>query len=359
MTTSFKEYFKQNTQAPYSVCVLGATGVVGHELLRVLEEKKIPIKSLIAIASNKSFGKDVMLNGKFYQCTTMDRISRESSEIVQAIDIVFCCLDTPMAQENINKIRLLNQKAIIIDISSDFRMDDSVPLIVPEINSSELEKPINDLKLISGPNCIAAPVAVIAGHLEKYIPIKRLVISTYQATSGAGKAGQDELFLQTKKIYENEFTTPSVFPETIAFNCIPHIGSFEKDTFVTGEERKIMIETEKIVNKKIPISVTSVRVPVLNCHALSMNVEFDSEKAVNLEELREYLDEADGIHVYDNPEKNIYATQKNSSQTDDVFVSRLRSDESVVCGINLWAVCDNVRKGAALNAVQIAEYLIN
>ncbi|HLD76670.1 MAG TPA: aspartate-semialdehyde dehydrogenase, partial [Rickettsiales bacterium] len=243
---------------------------------------------------------------------------------------------------------------VVIDNTSHFRMEKDIPLVVPEVNPEDIAG-YKTRNIIANPNCSTIQMVVALKPLHDIAKIKRIVVATYQAVSGAGKEAMDELFNSTKKIYANEFQEPIRFPRRIAFNAIPQIDSFMENGF-TKEEWKMIMETKKILDDKIEVWATCVRVPVFNCHSEAVNVEFT--KAISVAQAKKALEKADGILVIDNPQEGAYITPIEASTRDEVFVSRLRKDESVKNGLAMWIVSDNLRKGAALNAVQIAEILV-
>lgn len=340
----------------YNIAVIGATGNVGREILLILEERKFPISNIFALASKKSVGKKISLS----LTKSIDVQNLEDFDFNENnIDIAFFCAGEEISKKYAEKVA--NTGCIVIDKSSLFRMDPDVPLIIPEINGNQL-KQLPKKNIISTPNCTTIPLLLCLKPLDEKYKIKRVVITTFQSVSGTGKEAMDELYSQTKGYYEaeiqhleNDNLKGKVYPKQIAFNCIPQCDSFSHDGF-TKEEDKVINETEKILNKKINMSVTCVRVPVFRCHAESVNIEFENK--IDLEELYEYLDEQDGVVLKDRQNDGGYAVQTESVGTDCVFISRLRRDFSVNNGINFWLVCDNLRKGSALNGVQIAERLI-
>lgn len=329
----------------YVVAVIGATGNVGREVLNNLFTRNFPVKEVFVAASSDSVGKQVSFGDGALKVMQMNELD------FSKIDIAFFCAGSAVS-EKYAKTAAQNG-CIVIDKSSFYRLEKEVPLIVPEAN-------INTLKgfksgIISNPNCCTIPLAVALKPLDNAAKIKRTVISTYQSTSGAGKAGMDELYNQTKAKFIFENLKPEVFPEQIAFNLFPHIGDFRKDGYST-EEYKIEEELKKIIGNHINPTVTCVRVPVFVSHSMSVNVEF--EKNINAQEAEEILEEADGIITYNIENEIKYATPVDAVENDEVFVSRIRDDKSRKNALNLWICSDNLRKGAALNAVQIAEAII-
>lgn len=336
----------------YKIAVIGATGRVGSEVLSVLDEfqkeEKFFIDSVVAFASKKSEGKKVSFGDE-----VLTVLSIENHDFV-GIDIAIFCANSHISERYVP----IATKAgcIVIDNTSHFRMKEGVPLIIPEINKDKITEYKNH-NIISNPNCTIIQMLLALHLLHQKAKIKRIVASTYQSTSGAGKAAMDELYNQTKKIFMNEAKKPEIFPKRIAFNCIPHIGEFMKDGS-TKEEWKMQEEAKKILEEDIKVTATCVRVPVFVGHAIAVNVEFDQH--ITEEEAREVLSGAEdsGILVYDRREDGEYTTQIDAVQGDAVYVSRIRQDNTVKHGLNMWIVANNLRKGAALNIVQILEILI-
>ncbi len=330
----------------YNVAVIGATGNVGREVLNTLVEREFPISKIYAVASPESIGKSVSFGEdtiKTYQITDIDFAD---------IDFAFFCAGSKISGKY---AKLAADKGcVVIDKSSLFRLDKDVPLIVPEANINALK----DFKIggiVSNPNCCTIPLAVALKPLDNIAKIKRIVISTYQSVSGAGKAAMDELYIQTKAKYVFENKKPEVFENQIAFNLFPHIGDFREDG-QTDEEYKIQQELKKIIGNHIEVSVTCVRVPVFVSHSISVNVQF--EKTIDAKEAQEILSDIDEIIVYSDENETKYATPVDVVESDGVYVSRIRNDSSCKNTLNMWVVTDNLRKGAALNAVQIAEEII-
>jgi aspartate-semialdehyde dehydrogenase len=330
----------------YNVVVIGATGNVGREVLNSLSQRNFPINKILAVASPESVGKSVSFGDdtiKIHQITDLDFAN---------LDFAFFCAGSKISKQY---AKIASSKGCtVIDKSSFFRLDDDVPLIVPEANISALK----NFKLggiIANPNCCTIPLAVALKPLDNAAKIKRIVISTYQSVSGAGKDAMDELYRQTKSKFVFENLPPQVFPTQIAFNLFPHIGDFQEDGS-TDEESKIENELKKIINNSIKVSVTCVRVPVFVSHSMSVNVEF--ENSMEAKEAEEILSELDGIITYSCDNEIQYATPVDVVEDDNVYVSRIRNDRSCPNTINMWITTDNLRKGAALNAVQIAEELI-
>jgi aspartate-semialdehyde dehydrogenase len=324
----------------YTVAVVGATGLVGSTMVKVLEERKFPVGKLIPLASARSAGKEVKFNG------TSVAVRELKAEEFSGVDIALFSAGASISTEFAPKA--VEQKAVVIDNSSAFRMEERVPLVVPEVNPSDIFKHHG---IIANPNCSTIQMVVALKPLHDVFHIKRVVVSTYQSVTGAGQKGVDQL--------EDEMTKRAVrvkkFPHAIAYNVLPHIDVFLENGY-TKEEQKMMLETVKIMGENIPVTATTVRVPVIGGHSEAVNVEF--EKPCTAEEVRSILQNAPGIIVQDDPRNNVYPLAINAYGKNEVFVGRIRKDYSVPSGINLWIVSDNVRKGAATNAVQIAEVLI-
>jgi len=331
----------------YNIAVIGATGNVGRETLNILAERNFPINKIHAIASNNSIGREVSFGERTLKINSLDNLDFDN------VDIAFFSAGSNISKEFIPKATAKN--CVVIDKSSFFRLDDQVPLVVPEANLSTL-KGFTAKNIIANPNCIAIPLAVVLKPLDNEISIKRVVISTYQSVSGAGKAGMDELYDQTKSKYAFIENNPKIFPKQIAFNLFPHIGDVNRDGYTT-EESKIVLELKKIMGDHLKTSVTSVRVPVFIGHSISVNIEFSGK--MNAKEAEEILKEADGVITISHANDLAYISPVEAVGEDAVYVSRIRDDASSTNTINLWITCDNLRKGAALNSVQIAEELIN
>ncbi len=330
----------------YNVAVVGATGAVGCEMLSIFAERSFPVDKIVALASSRSVGREV----SFGEDATL-KVENLDTFDFKGTDIA---LFSPGAKvSDIHAPRAAAADCIVIDNTSRFRYDEDIPLIVPEVNPHHLEMYENRY-IISNPNCSTIQMLVALKPLHDLAKIKRIVVSTYQATGGAGKAGMDELFNQTKKKYTNESMEPDVFQKEIAFNCIPQIDVFMDDGS-TKEEWKMVTETRKILDPAIKVQVTCVRVPVFVGHAEAVTVEFES--ALDEDDARDQLRESDGVVVLDEREPGGYVTQKDCAGEDAVYVSRIRRDPTVEHGLSMWIVSDNLRKGAALNAIQIAEEL--
>jgi aspartate-semialdehyde dehydrogenase len=329
------------------VAVVGATGNVGREMLTILEERLFPADEVVAIASRRSVGVEVSYGDKTLKCRDLE------SYDFAGIDLVLMSAGGAVSKEWSPRIGATG--AVVIDNSSAWRMDPRVPLIVPEVNPDAVAS-FDKLNIIANPNCSTAQLVVALKPLHDRARIKRVVVATYQSVSGAGKEAMDELWTQTKKIYVADEIVPEEFPKQIAFNVIPHGGDFMDDGYTT-EEWKIEVETKKILDPKIKLTATSVRVPVFVGHSEAVNIEF--EQALEADEAREILREAPGIIVIDKHEDGGYATPIDCVGEFATFVSRIRNDKTVDHGLSIWVVSDNLRKGAALNAVQIAELMLN
>ena len=330
----------------YRVAVVGATGNVGREMLNILEELKFPVDKIHAIASRKSIGVEVSFGDRILKCEDIAQFDFAS------VDLVLMSVSGTFSKEWSPKIGAAGP--IVIDNSSAFRMDPDVPLVVPEVNPDDVEW-ANRRNIIANPNCSTAQLVVALKPLHDMAKIKRVVVSTYQSVSGAGKEGMDELFDQTKNVFVLGATPPNKFPKQIAFNVIPFIGEFQDDGY-TDEEQKMWKETHKILDADIKLTVTCVRVPVMVGHSEAVNVEFHNP--IDEDEARDVLREAPGLIVIDKRDSTGYMTPKEAQGEHPVFVSRIRKDPTVEHGLNLWVVADNLRKGAALNAVQIAELIV-
>ena len=333
----------------YNIAVLGATGAVGHEIITILEERNFPIENIYALASKRSVGKEVSFGDKVLKVENVENFDFSS------VDIAIFSAGSDVSEK---WAPIAGDKGcIVIDNTSHFRMDPDVPLIIPEVNPEALEGYRNK-NIIANPNCSTIQMLVPLKPLHDLAIIKRIVVSTYQSVSGAGKSAMDELWDQTRKMFFNETETQESknFNKRIAFNVIPQIDKFLDDGS-TKEEVKMVNETKKILDSTIEVSATCVRVPVFIGHAESVNIEFENN--ISIEEIRDILGDTDGVSLVDNIETETYITPIECVSDFSVFVSRLRLDHTVPSGINMWVVSDNLRKGAALNSVQIAEELIN
>ena len=330
----------------YKIAVVGATGNVGHEILNILDERNFPAEEVVALASPRSVGQEVSFGDKDLKVKDLESFDFNGTDIV---------LSSPGASVSAKFApKAAAAGAVVIDNTSQFRMDPDVPLVVPEVNPEALAD-YGKKNIIANPNCSTIQMVVALKPLHDLAKIKRVVVSTYQSVSGSGKAAMDELFNQTRKIYMNEHPVPSEYPKPIAFNVIPQIDDFMDDNS-TKEEWKMVVETKKILDSKIKICANCVRVPVFIGHAEMVNVEFEEE--VSAEQAHDALSKAPGIVVIDQDNELEYVTPTEIQGEDAVYISRLREDMSVENGLNFWCVSDNLRKGAALNTVQIAEVLI-
>ena len=332
----------------YAVVVVGATGNVGREMLNILDERKFPIDKIAALASRKSLGTEVSFGDETLKTQDLDTFDFTGWDIALfAIGSDATKIYAPRAAE---------AGCVVIDNSSLYRYDPDIPLVVPEVNPAAVER-YSKKNIIANPNCSTAQMVVALKPLHDRATIKRVVVSTYQSVSGAGKDGMDELWDQTKSIYNpTSDVPPNTFQKEIAFNLIPQIDVFMEDGS-TKEEWKMVAETKKIVDPSIKVTATCVRVPVFVGHSEAINIEF--EDFLDEDEARDILREAPGIMVIDKREDGGYVTPKECVGDYATFISRVRQDSTVENGINLWCVSDNLRKGAALNAVQIAETLGN
>ena len=330
----------------YRVAVIGATGNVGREMLKTLAERNFPVDEVIALASERSVGQEVSFgDDKVLKVKDLAKFD------FKGVDIA---LSSPGAKVSAaHSPRAAAAGCVVVDNTSHFRMDPDVPLVVPEVNPEAIAG-YTKRGIIANPNCSTIQMVVALNPLHRLGNIKRVVVSTYQSVSGAGKDAMDELFEQTRGIFVADSVTPKKFPKQIAFNLIPQIDVFMDDGS-TKEEWKMVAETRKILDPDIAVNATCVRVPVFVSHSESVNVEF--ERPVSVDEARAALAAAPGVVVYDQREPGGYATPVECTGEDAVYVSRLRKDPTVANGLSFWCVSDNLRKGAALNAVQIAEVL--
>ena len=334
----------------YRVAVVGATGNVGREVLNILAERKFPADEVFALASSRSIGRELSFGDKVLKAKDLQHFD------FSTVDFAIMSAGGSISKEWGPKIAAAG--AIVIDNSSYWRYHSDVPLVVPEVNGDILDRWLADperTNIIANPNCSTAQLVVALKPLHDAAKITRVVVSTYQSVSGAGKEGVDELWNQTKGIFVNDSPTPGKFPKQIAFNVIPHIDVFMEDGY-TKEEWKVLAETKKMLDPKIKVTCTAVRVPVFVGHAEAVNIEFANP--ISADEARDILREAPGVSVIDKREPGGYATPVESVGEYDTFVSRIREDTTVENGLALWVVSDNLRKGAALNTVQIAETLI-
>ena len=328
------------------VAVCGATGAVGQEMLKVLEQRDFPASEVVALASARSAGKMVPFKDGGIEVREM------TPEAFEGIDIAMFAAGAGVSKQF--RQAVVDAGAVMIDNSSAFRLDDDVPLIVPEVNPDDA---FDHNGVIADPNCSTVQMVMALKPLYNLSRIKRVVVSTYQAASGAGAKAMDELYSQTREFLDGEELNISAFQHQIAFNCIPHIDVFYDDGY-TKEEWKMISETQKIFgDAEMAIAPTCVRVPVLRCHAESINVEFEDK--VTVEEARKAFEEFPGVTLMDDPSQNLYPMPGLLAGSDDTYIGRLRDDPTVENGLAFWCVSDQLRKGAALNAVQIAELLMS
>lgn len=331
----------------YRVVVVGATGNVGREMLNILAEREFPIEELAAVASSRSTGDEI----EFGETGKMLKVRN-----IEHFDFAGWDIALFAAGSDVSKVYAPKAAAagcVVIDNSSLYRMDPDVPLVVPEVNPEAIDG-YKKRKIIANPNCSTAQMVVALKPLHDAAKIKRVVVATYQSVSGAGKQGMDELFEQSRNIFVGDSSTPVKFTKQIAFNVIPHIDSFLDDGS-TKEEWKMVVETKKILDPKIKVTATCVRVPVFVGHSEAINLEFEEE--ISAKQAQNLLREAPGVMLVDKREDGGYVTPVECVGDGATFVSRVREDSTVENGLSLWCVSDNLRKGAALNAVQIAELL--
>lgn len=332
----------------YKVAIVGVTGNVGREMLNVLNERKFPVDELYALASRRSVGTEVSFGNKTIKCRDLETFD------FKGVDICLMSAGSTVSKEYSPRIGA--QGCVVIDNSSYWRYDQDVPLVVPEVNADAIAG-FTKKNIIANPNCSTAQLVVALKPLHDAATITRVVVSTYQSVSGAGKDAMDELWSQTKgKYVPGQEVDPKKFPKQIAFNCIPHIDVFMEDGY-TKEEWKMLAETKKILDPKIKLTATCVRVPVFVGHSEAVTIEF--AKPISADEAREILRNAPGISVVDKREPGGYITPVEAAGEFDTYVSRIREDATVENGLSMWIVADNLLKGAALNAVQIAEALIS
>lgn len=332
----------------YNIVVVGATGKVGREMLNILSERDFPIKEIVALASRRSIGTEVSYGDKTLKTKDLEGFN------FSGYDIALFAIGSDATKEHAP--RAAKSGCLVIDNSSLYRYDPEVPLIVPEVNPNAIFD-FKNKNIIANPNCSTSQMVVALRPLHDRARIKRVVVSTYQSVSGSGKEGIDELWNQTKGVYvPHQGVSPTVYTKKIAFNVIPHIDVFLEDGS-TKEEWKMIAETQKILDKNINVTATCVRVPVFVGHSESINIEF--EEFLGVDEARSILRESDGIMVIDKREDGGYITPVECVGDNATFISRIRQDNTVENGLNLWCVSDNLRKGAALNAVQIAETYVS
>jgi len=330
----------------FKVAIVGATGNVGREMLNILEERGFPVDEVVALASRRSLGTEVSFGDRNIKVKVLDTYDFSDTDI---------CLMS--AGGNVSKEwspKIGKQGCVVIDNSSAWRYDQDVPLIVPEVNPDAVDM-YTRRNIIANPNCSTAQLVVALKPLHDVATIKRVVVATYQSVSGAGKEGMDELFQQTRAVFVADPIENKKFTKRIAFNVIPHIDVFMDDGS-TKEEWKMMVETKKILDPKIKMTATCVRVPVFIGHSEAVNIEF--EKPITADEARELLRDAPGCLVIDRRENGGYITPLESAGEDATYISRIREDQTIENGLSMWIVSDNLRKGAALNAIQIAELLV-
>ncbi len=331
----------------YTIAVAGATGNVGREVLNILAERNFPAKKIHALASEKSAGREVAYgDDKTIKVEALNKFD------FKGVDIVFSAAGSSVSKEFVP--RATASGAIVIDKTSLYRMEPDVPLVVPEVNPQALAG-YAKRRIIAVPNCSTIQMMLALKPLHDIARIKRVVVATYQSVSGAGKEAMDELFNQTRHVFVNQELKREIFSKQIAFNLIPQIDSFLDDGS-TKEEQKMVMETKKILDPAIEVVATCVRVPVFVGHSEAINVEFESQ--ITVKQARDALEKFPGIQLVDRREEDGYITPIECAGQDEVFISRLRSDKTVPFGLSFWCVSDNLRKGAALNAVQIAETLI-
>jgi aspartate-semialdehyde dehydrogenase len=330
----------------YIVAVVGATGAVGNEMVSILEARSFPVEELRLFASERSEGKTIDFRGGAVPVRIL------TEDVFQGIDIALFSAGGDRSRH----FAPIAARAgcVVVDNSSAWRMDPEVPLVVPEVNPEDLQW---HKGIIANPNCSTIQMVLPLKPIHDAAKIRRVIVTTFQSVSGTGKKAMDELLQQTTDVLSFKEIHPVVYPHQIAFNCLPHIDSFLEDGY-TKEEVKMMNETKKILgDDSIRVTATTVRVPVFRCHSESVNIE--TEKKLTANEVRALLSGTDGIIVYDAPERNIYPLPVDVADRDETYVGRIREDSTVENGINMWIVADNLRKGAALNAVQIAEKLIS
>ncbi len=330
----------------YTVAVVGATGAVGNEMISILSERKFPIEQLRLFASERSAGKTLEYNGKEIKVELL------KEDVFKGIDIA---LFSAGAERSKHFAPISAESGcVVVDNSSAWRMDPEIPLVVPEVNPDDINK---HKGIIANPNCSTIQMVVVLKPIHDEAVVKRVVVSTYQAVSGTGKDAMDELTEQTGNLLSFKEIKCNVYPYQIAFNCLPHIDVFLENGY-TKEEMKMVNETKKIMgDDSIKVTATAVRLPVYRGHSESLNIETVYKLTAN--DARAIMSEAEGIVVFDAPEKNVYPLPFDCASKDEVYVGRVREDDTVENGLNMWIVSDNLRKGAALNAVQIAEKLIS
>jgi aspartate-semialdehyde dehydrogenase len=332
----------------YNVAIVGATGNVGREMLSILSERQFPVKGVFPLASRRSVGVEVSFGDKALKCLDLEQFDFSKAD--------FCLMSAGGTVSKEWSPKIGAKGCVVIDNSSAWRYDQDVPLVVPEVNANAVAG-FTKKNIIANPNCSTAQLVVALKPLHDHATIKRVVVATYQSVSGAGKDAMDELWSRTKAKYvPGQESDPKKFPKEIAFNCIPQIDTFMEDGY-TREEWKMVAETKKILDPRIKVTATCVRVPVFVSHCEAVNIEF--EKPITADEAREILREAPGCLVIDKREPGGYITPMEAAGEDATYISRIREDATVENGLSMWIVSDNLRKGAALNTVQIAELLVN
>ncbi len=330
----------------FKIAVAGATGNVGREMLDILAERNFPASEVVALASSRSVGTEVSFGDRKLTVKNLENHDFSNTDI--------CLMSAGGEVSKKFSPRIGAQGCVVIDNSSAWRYDADVPLIVPEVNPDAVEG-FRKKNIIANPNCSTAQLVVALKPLHDRATIKRIVVATYQSVSGGGKDAMDELFNQTRAVFVADPVEPRKFTKRIAFNVIPHIDVFMEDGY-TKEEWKVLAETKKMLDPKIKVTCTAVRVPVFIGHAEAVNIEFENE--ITADEARDILREAPGCQVIDKHEDGGYITPYESAGEDATYISRIREDATVENGLNIWVVSDNLRKGAALNTIQIAELLI-
>ena len=330
----------------FKIAVAGATGNVGREMLNILEERGFPADEIVPLASRRSVGTEVSYGDRTLKVKALDNYDFSDTDI--------CLMSAGGNVSKEHSPRIGRQGCVVIDNSSAWRYDQDVPLIVPEVNPDAIEG-FSKKNIIANPNCSTAQLVVALKPLHDRATIRRVVVATYQSVSGAGKEGMDELFEQTRAVFVADPISTKKFTKRIAFNVIPHIDVFMEDGS-TKEEWKMVAETKKMLDPKIKLTATAVRVPVFIGHSEAVNIEF--EKPITADEAREILRDAPGCLVVDKREDGGYVTPYESAGEDATYISRIREDSTIENGLNMWIVSDNLRKGAALNTVQIAELLV-
>ena len=327
------------------IALIGATGAVGQVFLRILEERNFPASDIRLCASERSFGKKIKVRGEKLI------VEEATPQLLSEVDFVFISASGSVSRQMAPLA--VDQGAIVIDKSSAFRMDPTVPLVVPEINPGDLH---DHHGIIASPNCTTTPMVMALKPLNEANPAKRIVAASYQSVTGTGASAGEELLAQSRDVLDGKDASMNVYPHQIAFNVLPHVEEFLENGYTT-EEMKMQNETRKILHAPdLKVSTTCVRVPVMVSHAEAINVEFTDP--ISPREVREILSTMPGVRVVDDPQANVYPMPVQSEGEDDVFVGRIRKDISLDNGIAMWLTCDNLRKGAALNAIQIAEEML-